>query len=470
MLGFMRTTWIALPLVLLAGFHLASAQDSLDDVTYELGNVDSVAFESAAAECDCGETVGCGTSCDGGGWLGSTLLGNCRSHIQQSGVTISGKSTHFAFGIDGGVNTSVLPPFRPGNDFKYTGRGELDFLIDLEKFGGLPRGKLLIRAEHWYGEFGNVSLNSGSLTPPVFPTFLPVNARDPGVPVITNFLLTQPLSEKLILFAGKSDVFGSADQDIFAGGDGTDQFVNQALIANPAFLVAMPYTSFTAGVAMPREWGGIAGFVRDPQDRTKDFFRLDDLFSQGVIAGGEIKVNTSFFSKPGEHHVGGIWKHVDLPDLSSVAGPLGDYPYPPAGSGVARIKDSYTIYYGFDQYLKMYSNEPRRGWGLFGRGSISDGNPTPFEYFLSAGIGGDSPFRQSDTFGVGWYHNGTTSQFGPGLEALFGPQNGTGVELFYNFQLTRCINVTPDFQYIKPGFGAIADDSFIYGLRVNMKL
>ena len=120
--------------------------------------------------------------------------------------------------------------------------------------------------------------------------------------MITNFLLTQPLSEKLILFAGKSDVFGNTDQDIFAGGDGTDQFVNQALIANPAFLLAMPYTSFSAGVVMPCEWGAIAGFVRDPQDRTTDFFRLEDLFSQGVIAGGEVKVETNFISKPGEHH------------------------------------------------------------------------------------------------------------------------------------------------------------------------
>ncbi|HIE97613.1 MAG TPA: hypothetical protein EYQ63_11510 [Fuerstia sp.] len=66
--------------------------------------------------------------------------------------------------------------------------------------------------------------------------------------------------------------------------------------------------------------------------------------------------------------------------------------------GVATLRDSYTIYYGFDQYVKVFPGErrtaapvkPPRGWGFFGRFSVSDGNPTPFNYFLSAGIGGDS--------------------------------------------------------------------------------
>jgi len=31
--------------------------------------------------------------------------------------------------------------------------------------------------------------------------------------------------------------------------------MNQALVANPAFLLSLTYTSFTAGVAMPQDWG-----------------------------------------------------------------------------------------------------------------------------------------------------------------------------------------------------------------------
>lgn len=166
---------------------------------------------------------------------------------RESGVTFGGRVTQFGFGIAGGIDRQVPAPLGQGNVFKYTGRSEYDLLFDLEKFGGLPGGWLLVRAEHWYGEYGNVSLRAGTIAPPVFPALLPPRPNDPGVPYITDFLYTQRLSPKWVVFAGKKDVLGSLDQDIFAGGDGTDQFMNQSFIANPAFLLGMPYTSFTAG-------------------------------------------------------------------------------------------------------------------------------------------------------------------------------------------------------------------------------
>jgi porin len=342
--------------------------------------------------------------------------------------------------------------------------------FDLEKFGGLPKGRLQVRAQHWYGEYGNVSFNTGSLPPAVFPTALPVTPNHPGTPVLTDFVLTQPLSPNWVVFAGKKNVVGAADQDEFAGGNGTDQFMNQAFVANPAFLLALPYSSFTAGVVSPREWGAVSAFVYDPQDRTRDFFRVDDLFSQGVILGGEVKVKTNLFSLPGDVHVGGIWKHVDLTDLRFNEPPPGQYPYT-AVPGFATLRDSYTVYGGFDQYLRVYSPDTKRGWGLFGRASISDGNPTPIRYFLSAGIGGYSPLahQRGDTFGIGWYYVGSTSAFGPLPRALFDPRDGMGIELFYNVQVTPWMNITPDFQIIRPDARAIADTAYIAGVRLNVK-
>jgi porin len=391
--------------------------------------------------------------------------------MQQNGITFMGRSTHFAFGVDGGVNASPVPRLEPGNTFEYTGRGEYDFIFDLEKFGGLPKGKLLVRAEHWYGDYGNVSLNTGAFSPAVFPALLPTAPNDPGVPYISNFVITQPLSEKLVVFAGKKDVLGAADQDEFAGGDGTDQFMNQALIANPAFLLGLPYTSFTAGAAMPREWGMFSFFVYDPQDRTQDFMRFEDLFSQGVIVGGEIKFKTDFFDRKGDFHVGGMWKHVELTDLTFAEPPPGVYPEPTV-PGFPTLSDSYTIYTGFDQYLVQFAGKEKRGYGLFGRASISDGNPTPIRYFLSTGVGGYSPLNQKrgDTFGVGWYYVGASNEFGVPPQILFGPRDGTGVEAYYNFQLTPSMNLTPDVQYIHPEASAIADDAFVYGVRLNIKL
>lgn len=421
--------------------------------------------------------------CNDSLWTRKTMTGDWfgqRTCLQKSGLTFSGDVTHFAFGVNGGINSPVPPPLGPGDTFEYTGRGQYNFVFDLEKLGGMPKGKLLVGAQHWFGEYGNVSLNTGSFAPAVFPAALPPAPNDQGVPFITDFVLTQPLSEKLVVFGGKKNVLGVADQDVFAGGNGTHQFVNQALIANPAFLLGLPFTSFTMGAAMPQKWGMLSAFIYDPQDRTRDFFRLEGLFSKGVILGGEVKWNSNFLGLPGDQHVGGMWKHVDLTDLRFAEPPPGEYPEPTV-PGFPTRPDSYTIYYGFDQYLVQYSGNaqnsknakaPKRGWGLFGRASVSDGNPTPVRAFLSAGIGGDSRLRTKpgDRFGVGWYYVGASDQFGPLPQALFGPRDGTGVEAFYNFQVTPWLNISPDIQYIYPGAGAIADDAFVYGVRLNTSL
>lgn len=415
--------------------------------------------------------------CNAGGhdfWTRPTLTGDwlgVRPRLKDRGITFDADLTQFAFGIGGGVFRPVLPVFSPGDTFEYTGRGDYSLTFDLDKFGGMPYGKLLVRAQHWWGNYGNVSLNTGALPPAIFAASLPPTPNDPGMPYITDFILTQPLSKEWVVFAGKKNVIGAADQDDFAGGNGTNQFLNQALIANPAFLLALPYTSFTAGVVSPREWGGFSAFIYDPQDRTKDFFRLDDLFSTGIIVGTEVKLKTNFFSLPGEHHVGGLWKHLEMTDLRFNEPPPGVYPERPV-PGFPTLGDSYTIYYGFDQYIQTFCENPKRGWGFFGRASISDGNPTPVRYFLSGGIGGYSPIRRhrGDTFGIGYYYAGASTQFGPLPRAVLGPRDGQGVELYYNFQVTPWMNLTPDFQIVKPESGAIADTAYIGGIRLNIKL
>ena len=144
--------------------------------------------------------------------------------------------------------------------------------------------------------------------------------------------------------------------------------------------------------------------------------------------------------------------HADLPDLRfTLDRPT--YPQQPLRNSLATIDDSYTLYYNFDQYVKVYSDSPRRGWGFFGRLSISDGNPTPYRSFFSVGIGGYNPSRTrpDDRFGLGWYYLDTSDEFGPVPQALFGPRDGHGLELFYNIQVTPWLNITPDLQYIHPG-------------------
>jgi porin len=203
-----------------------------------------------------------------------------------------------------------------------------------------------------------------------------------------------------------------------------------------------------------------------------DTVGLSHLFSKGAIVSGEVRLTTNFFGLPGDQHVGGAWKRYDQMDLNSLLVPPPDYPGT-GGASSQTLSQGYTVFYGFDQFVVRYKDEEERGWGLFGRASVSDGNPTPLRYFLSAGIGGDSPFKgwsRGDKFGLGWYYTGASKEFGPIPQTLFGIQNGTGVELYYKFQVTPWLDVTPDLQYIRPWAFRVAENAFLYGLRVNMKL
>jgi porin len=225
------------------------------------------------------------------------------------------------------------------------------------------------------------------------------------------------------------------------------------------------------GVVSPQKWGRMAISVRDPQDRTTDTVGLDHLFSKGVIVSGEVRLNTNFFGLPGDQHIGGIWKGYDQQNLNFLLSPPPEYPGI-EGVSSRTVSQGYTVFYGFDQFVVQYTDDEERGWGFFGRASFSDGNPTPVRYFLSLGIGGDSPLKwnRGDTFGLGWYYTGVSSEIGPVPQALFGIQNGTGVEVYYKFQATPWLDVTPDLQYIRPWAHVVAEHAFLFGLRVNIKL
>jgi porin len=368
-----------------------------------------------------------------------------------------------------------------GDPFEYTGNSRHDFLIALDKFGGLPHSKFVVTMENVWGRWGNVT-GTGSLAPAVFNAYMPVDPEANGELYCTNFMLIQPLSEQFIVTVGKTRLPGLADNNIFAGGDGSDQFVNQTFAVNPLFVPQIPISSFVVGAVMPQEWGNIGLSVIDPLERSTEFMDFGSLFSQGAIVLGQVKVDTDFFNKPGEQHVGGFYKNVDLIDVTFTPLPP-QYPYPPAPPGFATRPESWTMFYGFDQYVTTYGPPNARGetegWGLFGRASIADGasgNPNWAAWHVSAGIGGSSPLcsrrGKGDRFGIGYAYTATSTEFGAIPQALFAPRDGQVIEAYYRYQLTPAIEVTPDIQWIHGMLGGLTDgdDAIVAGIRLNMKL
>jgi porin len=374
-----------------------------------------------------------------------------------------------------------------GDRFSYTGNSRHDFLVDLEKFGGMPHGKFAFTLENLWGEFGNVNGATGSMTPAVFNSIMPIDTEASGIPYVTNFVFVQPVSEKLILSVGKTRLANTADSNIFAGGDGSDQFLNQAFVANALFVPQLPISTFAVGAVSPRDWGNISLMIADPVDRATQFMDFGDLFAQGAIVFGQIKVNTNFGGLPGEQHVGGFYKNRDLQDLAFVPNqPI--YPELTPLPGFQTRPESYTVFYGFDQFLMTYGeakpqpNSPRatpKGWGLFGRAGLADngtGNPNFNAWHVSAGIGGDSPILsrmdKGDRFGIGYAYTGTSNEWGALPQALVGPRDAQIWETYYRYQLTPSIQITPDVQWMRGIFGGLTngDDAWVFGIRMNINL
>jgi len=413
-----------------------------------------------------------------------------RSCLQQKGIAYRGRVTQFFFGVGGGVNPPVAPPFAAlgiagGDTFEYTGNSRHDFLVDLDKFGGLPHSKFVVTMENVWGRWGNVSFETGQVSPAVFNAAMPVDPPASGTLYCTNFMLIQPLSEQFIVTAGKTRTIGVADNNKFAGGDGSDQFVNQVFVANPLMVPQIPLSTFVVGALMPQEWGNISLSVMDPVERGREFMDFGTLFSQGAILFGQVQVDTDFFGMPGEQHVGGFYKNADQLDLSFTPLPP-TYPEPPAPPGTPQFltrSETYCIFYGFDQYVTTFGPPDKRGdpegWGFFGRAGIADGgtgNPNFGAWFASAGIGGSSPLKcrrgKGDRFGIGYAYIATSTEYGAIPQALFGPRDAQNIEAYYRYQVTPAIELTPDVQWVYGMLGGLTDGdgAIVAGIRLNMKL
>jgi porin len=183
------------------------------------------------------------------------------------------------------------------------------------------------------------------------------------------------------------------------------------------------------------------------------------------VLAGELRLPTNFFDRPGHQLFGFAWSSrtfVALEQDPRVIIPGGPVP-------IAAQEGSWSLHWNFDQYVVLDPCDATRGWGVFGRAGISDADPNPLAYFLSFGIGGNSPIagRGADRFGVGWYYNGTSTEIGPIVTQVLNLGDGQGVELFYNIEITPWFHLTPDLQIIDPARRDI-DTAYVAALRARI--
>ncbi|QDU56101.1 Carbohydrate-selective porin, OprB family [Aeoliella mucimassa] len=390
--------------------------------------------------CYCAETLT-------GDWCGN------RTCLAENGITFDMDVAHFYHGVtSGGLE----------RHFTYAGHGDYVTNVDFGKLGVQEGLFLKVRAEHRFGETINPS--TGAVLPATVLADLPV--ADSEDLMLTNVLFTQFLNERTAVFFGKLDTL-DGDANAFASGRGKTQFMNSGFVVNPIALRTVPYSSLGCGFLIMGE-GGEPLFnytIINPRD-TANRAGFDELFADGVAMSAELRLPSTFWGKPGHHLFGGTWSSRDYVALDQ--DPRVIFPE----VAINETQGSWSLYYNFDQYLYTDRCDPSKGWGLFGRAGIADDKANPIAYFLSLGIGGNNPYcgHRNDTFGLGWFMSGTSDQISPFLEIPLGPiGDGYGVEMFYNCEVTKWLNISPDVQVLMPARQEV-DPALVIGVRAVMQL
>ena len=144
------------------------------------------------------------------------------------------------------------------------------------------------------------------------------------------------------------------------------------------------------------------------------------------------------------------------------------------GGGTPTTEDvTWAVYLNFYRYLRaeedrrwtpLSPTDIPRGWGLFFRLSITDGNPDPVRWLTSVGIGGSVPSRPNDTFGAGFFYLGVSDE---DIVTSVNVDDEFGFEAWYNLPLGGFTHLTINAQIVEPGLPG-SDTAVVLGLRLHV--
>ncbi|MCP4784506.1 MAG: carbohydrate porin [Fuerstiella sp.] len=409
----------------------------------------------AIAQCGSGDRQGCGETigfldrlpchCDRktltGEWWGA------RSSLEEEGITFDATVTQFYQGVaSGGLHQR----------FGYSGHGDYEMSFDFGKLFDAEGWSLGLGSEHRFGE--TVNEDTGSVVPVALLPNLPEPETDDLA--LTKVLFTHRSSDQFKIFFGKIDTL-EFDQNGIADGKGRDRFFSTAFIYNPVATRTIPFSTLGAGLAVGEEEDPLFVFAVVNSEDTATTSGFDELFADGAAMFGELRLPTQFFGRSGHQMFGGSWSSRTFTSLNQSQ--RLEFPDLP----IAEKEGSWALFWNANQFIWEDPCDAERGWGLFGRAGISDGNPNPVQWSLSFGIGGSSPIsgRRDDSFGIGWYYTGISDEMGPVVSSLF--NDGQGVELYYSIAVTKWFYVTPDLQVVEPN-AVTAETAIVPGVRVRV--
>ncbi len=377
--------------------------------------------------------------------------GGPKAQLREWGIGLDAWVTQFGQGLMSGDGSHA---WRGG------GKGDLILNLDFGKMGAVEGLSVNVHQEILWGRDIN-SLKDGSLIPLNTALAFPhLGGREYDISVN----LTQKVGP-LTFSAGKFNLLDLAAKTPLVGGGGLDTFMNTAIAAP------------ISGVTPPYLYGGIVTLKTDPAIFTLMVYDprnaqgssvLATLFSKGVTGSLSMTVPVSIGGLSGFYAVRGVYSSKSGQDLNDVL----IKKLLPDNLEPNLEKTGYR--YGqisFQQFLFQHAEKPGVGWGLFGDAAVSDGNPNPFRWRLTGGVGGNNLMegRELDRWGVGYFRYTISQTLLNWLALAQKPRRAEqGIEAFYNLAITPWFRVTADVQWITP-WEAAKKNAVVGAVRTQLR-
>lgn len=393
-----------------------------------------------------------------GDWFGA------RPWLEAHGVDVEAFYTQYLQGVvDGGDERG----------WAYGGRVDTTINVDGEK-AGLWRGLFATaKIEGRYGQ--DVNEMAGALSAPNFIMAFP---NDFDSIAVTGLTITQALSENFAVYAGKLntlDQYAIRLDPELAGLPSIGGFLNTSLIWNPIIARTYPYSAAGGGFVVMKDLQPVFSLtVFDPEERADR--GVERLFSNGVVIAPDATLRTRLFGLPAVFNVGGTYSTAEYTSIN-----LDDYlglvianilSRRSGGSTILEIpqKQSSWAVYG-NAYQALWEGPDSHSWGVFGKFGVSDGNPNPVSYSVSAGLAGFSLIqsRPDDSFGLGGFYIGLSDDFKRLTSFILPQRDEKGLEAFYTFAVTPSTRLTADAQLIEPSTQDTST-AVVLGLRLQVRL
>lgn len=419
------------------------------DVQYMFASLEPEGAPGDAAECN--PSPCCSCQSDACSALQARLETSAKC-MAERGIIYAPGATQFYQGVTSGGNEQ---------EFEYGGKVDQFLILDGSKLGVWQGMTMTMHAETRFGEDSNFDAVG----------FAPVNVamlypkEGEHTTAITNLTFEQALSDDVKVAFGKFnglDMFYSLYPQT---GRGINGFMNASMVLPLSVARVVPLSFMGAGLTKYQDkqaQGGILVYDTHNVPTTSGF---DDLFDNGANIMGYWRFFTDVNGLPGSHYFGGIWSTGKFVSFD----PTGFVIVPDEGLVPQRQSGAFTLLYIFEQTLWMDCANPKRNVTLVSGWGLADKETSPINWSANVAIQGTgfNCARPQDSFGVGYFHTGLSSDFKNTLSPFIDLQDVNGVELYYNAAVAKYLHVTADFQVIDPAEKA-NDTAIVFGLRATV--